>query len=280
MGDNSLLTRIADVLARIDRRIIYLLISISVIIPTLVIFPLPVQVSPETQKLYDRVEAIPDSSMILLTFDYYPSTLAETEPMSVAVLKQCWRKNLKVVTLSTVGLGGPSIADRVMSTLADKFGKVYGIDYVNLGYKANYQAVLLGLGKSIRSIYPTDYYDTPLDSLPMMKNVDTYDAFDFIFIVSDNGIVDNWVGLVNAQFGSEMGAGVTAVMAPKFYAYVRSNQLVGLLGGMKGAAEYEYLVGEKGAATAGMGAQSLVHLTIIIFILIGNFAYFAGRKKK
>ncbi len=275
-----MLSRLADVLARIDRRVIYLLISISVIIPTLITFPLPVPISPETQALYDRVAAIPDSSTILLTFDYYPSTLAETEPMSVAALRQCWRKDLKIVTLSTVGLGGPSIADRVMSTMADEFGKVYGIDYVNLGYKANYQAVLLGIGKSIRSIYPTDFYGTPLDSLPLMKDLDTYDGFEFIYIISDNGIVDNWVGLVNAQYGAEMGAGVTAVMAPKFYAYVRANQLIGLLGGMKGAAEYEHLVGVKGAATSGMGAQSLVHMTIIGLIIIGNFAYFAGRRKK
>jgi hypothetical protein len=272
-------SRIADVLSRIDRRLIFLLVSVSVIFPLIVTIPLPTPISPETRALYDRVEAIPDSSTILLTFDYYPSTLAETEPMSVAALRHCWRKNLKIVTLSTVGLGGPNIADRVMATLADEFHKKYGVDYVNLGYKANYQAVLLGLGKSIRSIYPTDFYGTPLDSLPLMKNIDTYDDFDFIFIISDNGIVDYWVGLVNAQYSAEMGAGVTAVMAPKFYAYVRSNQLVGLLGGMKGAAEYEELVGQEGRATAGMGAQSLVHLTIIMFIIIGNISFFLKRRE-
>jgi hypothetical protein len=92
--------------------------------------------------------------------------------------------------------------------------------------------------------------------------------------------VDYWVGLINAQYGKEMGAGITAVMAPKFYAYVRSGQLVGLLGGMKGAAEYEELVGAKGMATSGMGAQSMVHVMIIIFVLLGNIAYFAGRGRQ
>jgi hypothetical protein len=248
--------------------------------PLIFKFPMPIPISPETVTLHERVEAIPDSSTIILTFDYYPSTLAETEPMSVAALKQCWRKDLKIITLSTVGLGGPSIADRVMATMAEQFGKVYGVDYVNLGYKANYQAVLLGLGKSFRSIYPTDFYGTPLDSLPIMQGIDNYEGVEFIFIVSDNTIVDFWVGLVNAQYGTEMGAGVTAVMAPKFYAYVRADQLVGLLGGMKGAAEYEELVGVKGMATAGMGAQSLVHLMIIFFIIMGNIAYFIGRRGK
>jgi len=274
-----LASRFLHVLTKIDRRIIYAAVSLSVIAPLIFKFPMPIPISPETRALYERVEEIPDSSTIILTFDYYPSTLAETEPMSVAALKQCWRKDLKIITLSTVGLGGPNIAERVMATMAEQFGKVYGIDYVNLGYKANYQAVLLGLGKSIRSIYPTDFFGTPLDSLPLMKEIDNYDGVEFIFIVSDNTIVDFWVGLVNAQYGTEMGAGITAVMAPKFYAYVRADQLVGLLGGMKGAAEYEELVGAKDMATAGMGAQSMVHLTIIFFIILGNIAYFIGRSK-
>jgi hypothetical protein len=275
-----LASRIVKVLSNIDRRIVFGLVLLSVVIPLLVTIPLPVPISPETESLYERIEGIPDGSTILLTFDYYPSTLAEVEPMSVAALRQCWRKNLKIITLSTVGMGGPNIADRVMSTMAKEFHKKYGVDYVNLGYKANYQAVLLGLGKSFRSIYPTDFYGTPLDSLPLMQQIDKYEDLNFIFIISDNGIVDYWVGLVNAQFGIDMGAGVTAVMAPKFYAYVRAHQLVGLLGGMKGASEYEHLVGHEAKATAGMGAQSLVHLTIIGFILIGNVAFFLGKRKK
>ncbi|MCK4655599.1 MAG: hypothetical protein KAT85_01170 [candidate division Zixibacteria bacterium] len=273
-------SRFLRIITNIDRRVIYAAVSLSVVAPLIFKFPMPISISPETVTLYERVEAIPDSSTIILTFDYYPSTLAETEPMSIAALNQCWRKDLKIITLSTVGLGGPSIADRVMATMAEQFGKVYGVDYVNLGYKANYQAVLLGLGKSIRSTYPTDFYGTPLDSIPIMRGIDNYEGVEFIFIVSDNTIVDFWVGLVNAQYGTEMGAGVTAVMAPKFYAYVRADQLVGLLGGMKGAAEYEELVGAVGMATTGMGAQSMVHLMIIFFIIMGNIAYFIGRREK
>lgn len=271
--------RLTQLLSRIDRRIVFLVVSLSVIIPLIIELPLPIPIAPESRKLFERVEEIPDGSRVILTFDYYPSTLAETEPMSVAALRHLWRKDMKIVTLSTVGTGGPNIADRVMATLAEEFDKEYGIDYVNLGYKANYQAVLLGLGKSIRSIYPTDFYGTPLDSIPLMRDIDDYGAFEFIYIVSDNGIVDYWIGLVNAQYGIEMGAGVTAVMAPKFYAYVRAQQLIGLLGGMKGAAEYEELIGHKALATSGMGAQSMVHIAIIVFIILGNVSFFLGRRK-
>ncbi len=264
----------------LDRRWIYLAVALAVIFPLLLPMRLPVAITPEARQLYDAVEALPDSSVVMLTFDYYPSTVAETRPMSVAALHQLFRKNLKVVTMTTIPLGGPSMADRTMKEMAKLYNKTYGIDYVNLGYKANYTAVLLGMGSSIESIYPADQYGTPLAQLPLMQRVKSYKDISFIFIVADNGIVDNWISIVNAQFGVPMGAGVTAVMAPKFYSYVQAKQMTGLLGGMKGAAEYEKLVNKPAMATIGMDSQSLVHLLIIFFVIIGNISYFMIRGQK
>lgn len=279
--------KIAHALASIDRRIIFLAILLAVLIPFVVKFPQPVHVSKESQDLYDWVERIPDGSTIMLTFDYYPSTLAEVEPMSRAAVKQCWRKNLKLISMTTVPLGGPNITNVVLDDMAKNWAveelgieKKYGIDYVNLGYKPDYKAVILGMGDSFRKIYPTDFYGVSLDSFPIMQGVDNYGDVEFLFIVSDNGIVDEWVTLANRQFGLPMGAGVTAVMAPKFYSYLQSRQMVGLLGGMKGAAEYEYLIDSPGAATLFMGPQSTVHIMIILFILIGNISYFLGGRKQ
>ncbi len=267
-------------LGAIDRRWVYLAVAIAVIIPVLFPVKLPMAVTPEARRLFDAVEALPESSVVMLTFDYYASATPETRPVSVAALHHLFRKNIKVVTMTTIPLGGPSMASEVTRLMATKYSKIYGIDYVNLGYKANYVAVLLGMGSGIETIYPTDQYGTPLKDLPLMRQVRDYADIDFIFIVADNGIVDNWVSIVNAQFSKPMGAGVTAVMAPKFYSYVQANQMVGLLGGMKGAAEYEMLVKEEAMAMSGMNAQSLVHFLIIGFVVLGNVAYFVGKRKK
>lgn len=263
----------------IDRRWIYLAVALTVIFPVLFPLALPMAVTPEAQNLFNAIEALPENSVVMLTFDYYASATAETRPVSVAALHHLFRKNIKVVTMTTIPLGGPSMANEVTRLMAAKYGKTYGVDYVNLGYKANYVAVLMGMGTSIEAIYPTDQYGTALAQLPLMERVKNYSNIDFIFIVADNGIVDNWVSIVNAQFGKPMGAGVTAVMAPKFYSYVQANQMVGVLGGMKGAAEYEILAKEPGMALSGMNSQSLVHFLIIGFVILGNVAYFVGRKK-
>jgi len=262
-----------------DRRYIYLAVSLFVIFPVIVVFKLPIDVSPETRMLYDAVQALPDSSNVMLTFDYYPSTLAETEPMSRAVLRQLFEKDCRIVTMTTIPLGGPSIAERVTRDLAEQMGKKYGVDYVNLGYKANYVAVLKGMGNSIESIYPADNSGTPLADLPMMKHIKNYHDLKFIVVIADNDIVSYWISIVRAQYGAPVGAGVTAVSAPQYYAYVGSGQLTGLLGGMKGAAEYEKLIHHPDRATKGMTAQSLVHIYIIFSVIAGNVIFLIGKKR-
>ncbi len=102
----------------------------------------------------------------------------------------------------------------------------------------------------------------------------------FIFCVADNATVDYWISIVNAQYGIPVGAGVTAVMAPKMYAFLEAGQMTGLLGGMKGAAEYEKMVGHPGSATIGMDAQSMAHFLIIFMVLIGNIGFFLSRRKQ
>ncbi|MBN2225997.1 MAG: hypothetical protein JW763_01400 [candidate division Zixibacteria bacterium] len=263
----------------IDRRWIYLLVAIAVFFPMIVVMHFPIEITPEARQLYEAIDALPNGSVVMLTFDYYPSAMAETQPMSIAALRHMFSKDMKVLTLSNIPLGGPSIAERVTREIALEYDKVYGIDFVNLGYKANYVAVMHGLASSIESIFPSDYSGTPLRDLPMMKHVKNYRDIEFIFVVADNATVDYWISIVNAQYGKPVGSGVTAVVAPKMYSFVDAGQMTGLLGGMKGAAEYERMVDISGSAIRGMDAQSLVHLLVIFFVIVGNLGFFMSRGK-
>ena len=68
--------------------------------------------------------------------------------------------------------------------------------------------------------------------------------------------------------------------------FVKSGQLQGIVAGMPGAAEYEKLLvnhgihPELGKAAKSMDAQSIAHLVIVLFIIIGNISYFVKRKKE
>jgi len=81
------------------------------------------------------------------------------------------------------------------------------------------------------------------------------------------------------RFHAKLAAGNTAVQAPQVYPYVHAGQLSGLAGGLKGAAELEKLVGFYGKGTKFMLSQSFAHMIVIVFIIVGNAAYFITRKK-
>jgi hypothetical protein len=77
-----------------------------------------------------------------------------------------------------------------------------------------------------------------------------------------------------------MISGVTAVSAPDFFAYLHSRQLVGLLGGLRGAADYEEMAGLPGRGIDGMGPQTFGHILIVLFIIAGNIGYLMSRRKR
>jgi hypothetical protein len=265
---------------KMDRRWVYFMVGLAVIVPFIIPMRFPVSVTPEVQTFFDAVDQLPDSSTVMLVFDYYPSTMAECEPMTIAGARHLFQKDCKIITLSNIPLGGPSMAENVTRRIAQEYDKEYGVDFVNLGYKYGYVSVLKGMGVSIESIFPTDNSGTPLSELPLMDSVYNYEQIDFIFEVADNATADYWISIVNAGYGVPMGVGATAVMAPKFYAFVGAGQIVGLLGGMKGAAEYEILLDKKGTAFRGMDIQSLVHFLIIALVIVGNIGFFVTRKNK
>ena len=267
-------------LQEIDRRYIFLLIGLAAFLPLIFPLGLPLGVTPSSQNLFNAVDSLEENSVVLLTFDYYPSTLPETQPMSYAALRHLFKKNIRVITATVIPLGALSVMEEVVNNVAREYDKEYGVDYVNLGYKYGYVAVMLGMGRRISDIFPRDNYNTKLEDLPLMQEVKNYDDIDFLFVVSDNATVDYWVSLVNAQFGLPMGAGVTAVMAPKSYSFLQTGQMVGLLGGMKGAAEYEKLTQNQDKATRGMDPQSIIHLLIVVFIILGNIGYFMSKRSR
>ena len=94
--------------------------------------------------------------------------------------------------------------------------------------------------------------------------------------------IDDWIIYGGQKYGFELGAGCTGVMATQYFPYLQAKQINGLMGGLKGAAEYEVLVGrqDKGSAVKRMDPQAVTHIIIIAFIILGNIAYFSTRKTK
>ncbi len=69
------------------------------------------------------------------------------------------------------------------------------------------------------------------------------------------------------------------VNVPEIMPNLQAGQIVGIVAGMRGAAEYEIMVGKPGTAVAGMDAQSFAHVLIMLLIIVGNVGYILTRKK-
>lgn len=263
----------------IDRRLIFVLVFLAVLIP--LIFPLnfPMEVTRPARMVYEAIEKLPPGSNVLVSFDYRPSSSPECHPMALGIIKHCFQKDLNIVAIALIPDGASFIVD-AFKILAPKYNKRYGIDYVNLGYKSGGFVVVQKMGIDLPSTFPTDINGEPISKFPLMQEIKNYDDFSLLIDISDTSTVDlYYIAIAKAQYHIEIVGGVTAVVAPLLYAYLDSGQLSGLLGGLKGAAEYEKLLNYSGFATAGMDAQSAVHLLIVIMIIISNVLFFLSKKK-
>ena len=269
-------------LVNIDRRIIFIFVFLGVAIPLLMDFHLPIEPTPTVRSVYEEIERVAAEDAdrpVLLSFSFGASTQPEMSPMVRAVVRHLFRRKLKVVGLclwpEAVGLAQP-----IMDELAAEYGLEYGTDYAFLGYKPGAQAVILNLGQSLAGTFPFDTEGTPVPELPVTENVGNLKDFSFVFdFAAGDSIEFWWIPYGQEKHRFSFGAGCTAVMAPDLYPFLQSGQMVGLLGGLAGAAEYESLVGVPGRATTGMQPQSVTHLIIILFIVTGNAVYFITRRR-
>ena len=88
-----------------------------------------------------------------------------------------------------------------------------------------------------------------------------------------------WVKYGGDPTGVRMSSGTTSVQVNEVIPYVQTGQLIGLLAGMPGAAEYEKLINVPGIAIQGMAAQSFAHIVIVLFIVFGNLAFFIKQRR-
>ena len=265
---------------KIDRRYIFLLIFFGVAIPLIVPLGLHVETSPNVQMVYDLIENTQPGSKVLISFDYDPASKPELHPMGKAVLKHCFQKDIKVI-ITALWPMGVAMAQDILSQLQAEFPEAeYGKDYINMGFKAGAIVTIQAMGKNFRKVFPQDMNGTDIIEFKILEGVEDFSDFSFAFSLSAGAPgIKEWVMIAHDKYNLTTSGGTTAVTAPSILPYVNDlNQLTGLLGGLKAAAEYEQLIKSPGTATSGMDAQSIAHLIIIIFILIANINYWRNKK--
>lgn len=277
---------ITERFAKLDRRWLFLLMGLVIVVPLVLKLGMAPKATDAVRSIYDAVEALQPGDVVLVSCDYDPGSEAELYPMNVAVFHHLATKDVRIIT-TQLWPQGPPMVEKALIEAYFIHGKEYGKDVANLGYKPAGQILISKMVQSIRDPFPTDVKGTLLNEVPAMKGVSSLKDVDLIIVISAGTPgTKEWVQQCQSQLGTPMASGVTAVSAPDFFAYVDSGQLIGLMGGLAGAAEYEGLLVDnnvlpKGArGMAGMGAQMAGHILIVLFIILGNIGYLMSRSKK
>ena len=269
----------------VERRVVFLYVGIAVALPLFMTLSQKITISPEVEAVYNTLEGLPKGSKVLVSFDYDPPSAPELQPMAEAFLYYCFAHDLKVIMMGLWPQGPMQANLAIEEVLNNEKIKPknlkYGEDYVNLGFQTGYEFVIQRMGSDFRSMFPTDYRGTPYEQIPLVKNVKNFSNIDYCFNLSAGFPgTREWVQIAVDRYGVILGAGNTAVQAPQMYPFMRAGQLVGLLGGMVGAAEFELLTQWIGKGTKFMISQSFAHVIVIAFIIIGNVAFLRSERKK
>ena len=95
-------------LNNIDRRIIYLLLSIVVILPLILESKIDIIADPYSEAAFNEIEsefANKLNKKMLVSFDYGPSTSTEVNPMAIAIMKHVLITGNEVHTMALFDTG-------------------------------------------------------------------------------------------------------------------------------------------------------------------------------
>lgn len=265
-------------LRNLDVRILWLLLTVIVLIPLARPIGLPINVTQPARQTFEFVRDLPRDSTVVLCLDIAPSSEAENWPQALAVSRHLMTLGHRLLIMTLVP-EGVMYGDRVAKIAEEEFGYEYGREVVVMPFRAGQESAVTAFGEDLRGLYDADYGGTPLEELPMFASINGTDDFALIAIFSAGDAGLYFIRQVGARFGTPLLMGTVGPGTPLYMVYFSSGQLIGLLNGLAGAAEYEYLMGKPGKALAAMDAQSAGHAYFIVLMILSNIVYFAARRQ-
>jgi hypothetical protein len=278
--------RIRGALARagqLDRRYIFAVMALAVALPFL--FPFPMRARPSQATLgFDAAleKAMASEKPVMVGVDFGPQTMAEMEPILLALMHKLFRAKKRVVFLTFMAETS-QLMRHYLADMEKRYDLKYGEDYVFLGYATAYFVAIYAMGTSIEEYFHADDRGISIKELPIMREVEKLDDVSAVINLASNTMPQHWITWGVAPFGIDLLVACTATQATDYFPFLQSGQIKGIIAGGRAGAEYESLMvdqgvlSEPGNATRGLASQSMAILAIIAFILAGNIGYFAGR---
>jgi hypothetical protein len=214
---------------------------------------------------------LPEGSKVLYHVCIYPGCMGEMESPTVATVRHLMRNDIKIyfIELQESGVGTQILQTLLESSVPEYKNSVYDEDYVILGFYAGGEATAKAMATDIRGIVNVDAFGTSIDDLEMMNDVNRVDDFDMILNVGECNILVmmQWSKPYNIQ---TVMCPLMFGLAPDIMPQYEAGVVQGVIAGLRGGAEFEFLSGLPGKGIVGLDSISTSHSMVIILLILGN----------
>ena len=226
-----------------DRRTLYSVLIVVIVVPYLVPFELPIAETKEVEDLFDFIdnEVAPSGKPVIIAMDFDPSTQGECRPMAEAIMRHCFLRDIRVIVTTFIP-SGIGLSKQILEKIAKEMEKRNHEDYVFLGYKPSFPQVILTMGKDFKKAYPTDAAGTDIGLIKAMDGVKNFDDIGLIISISGTPIPEAWIFYAYQYYQANVAVGATAVSATTYFPYFKAGQIKGLLPGISGGEAYRELL--------------------------------------
>ncbi len=245
--EEGILRKICDAYRNLGQAPLYILFTLTVIIPMVYPLGLPIGVTDWTRDYKATLDRVPAGGICLLTVDYCAGGEPTRLPAAVDTIRYLMKKNVKIISL---GILMP-ISTQLQINIFDQIdwagaGYVYGVDYVLLGYFIGDENFCAAAAEDFPGTVKQDYYTTRVSQLPLIMKIQTSADVDIVAVMTDyGGYVTYW----GRQWPSTPTMGlVTATIVGDVLAYYPHIYTGFLDASGAGVAEFEVLASMPGSA--------------------------------
>jgi hypothetical protein len=273
-------------------RILTTLILLCFFVPYLVPIGIPVTISNYTREYLDVMNSLQPGDIVLMDQNW--AGYGERTAGTLVTLRHLFAlQDVRFVIISCDAPGMSQLTSDVLLTKTlqpeiQATGKVYGVDYVYLGFLPGWEPMIAGMATNVLGLYQNDYWGAPTADMPIFQDVEykntgrrgfiDYNDIDLIVNIEGKHTSRYFIYQWNIPYGTPNITHATMKDIIEYVMYY-PHSLQAMLWGSRGGAELELLTGRLGPGIASMDAMSTVSVLSIIFLIIGNIQFLYGKQR-
>jgi hypothetical protein len=278
------------ILDKVERRVIYGVLLVCCAIPFFVDLRLPLKPWKETQAAFDITDSCPKNKVVAICSNWVSGSQGENWPQYQAIVSHCMLRHIKfIVFCMDPDPAAPQFAEHVNQIEAKKYGRAYGVDWVNLGIARGAPLTMGAIGRNIKNVFTRDQHEYATNNpvkLPILQGINSTRDIHILWCV-DYQPDANWMVWFDPTGRTPIAFASAGIVTGSWYPFLASGQMKGMMAGLRGAAEYEDLLKEKYGARykqEGLRGNRLLvplafgHLVIIVFVVLGNIGMVMKRR--